>query len=110
MDFHRLLRVALLQDHQLSPAPAAQLWPLRPRGTALAWEKSGGAFGREATGKIFPVLCLGFEGVLFLVTVMMFEEDMYNYLFMHSRQSWRKSFVQDMMLSFAHFLALRLLM
>lgn len=49
MDFHRLLRVALLQDHLLSPAPSAQLWPLRPRGTALAWEKSGGPFGREAT-------------------------------------------------------------
>lgn len=66
MDFHRFLRVALLQDHQLSPATAAQLWPLRPRGTALAWEKSGGLFGREATGIFFPVLFLGLGGVLFL--------------------------------------------
>ena len=39
MYFHRLLHVALLQDHQLSGATAAQLRPLRPRGTALAWEK-----------------------------------------------------------------------
>lgn len=79
MDFHRLLRVALLQDHQLSPATTAQLWPLRPRGTALAWEKVADRLEGKQPGIFSCFIFVGGQvgGVLFLVII--FQEDMYNY-------------------------------